>query len=70
MPRSSSAVLAIPAKRFDRRTVTYLTAEVAAALLAAPDRHRWEGRRDRALLALGRSLAYASPSSPGSLAPT
>lgn len=46
-------VLAIPAKRFDRRSITYLTAEEAAALIDAPDQTRWEGRRDRALLALG-----------------
>ena len=43
-------VLAIPTKRFDKTTVSYLTAEEAAALIDAPDRQRWEGRRDRALL--------------------
>src|SRR6266542_915945 len=45
-------VLAIPPKRFERKTVIFLTAEEAAALLAAPDPRRWEGRRDRALLVL------------------
>jgi len=45
-------VLAIPPKRFDKRTVTFLTAEEAVELIEAPDRTRWEGRRDRALLAL------------------
>jgi site-specific recombinase XerD len=45
-------VLAIPPKRFEKRTVIFLTAEEAAALLAAPDPRRWEGRRDRALLVL------------------
>lgn len=45
-------VLAIPAKRFDKRSITYLTAEEATALIQAPDRARWEGRRDRALLVL------------------
>lgn len=46
-------VLAIPTKRFDKRTITYLTAEEAVALIDAPDQSRWEGRRDRALLVLG-----------------
>jgi site-specific recombinase XerD len=46
-------VLAIPTKRFERRMVTYLTAEEASALIDAPDLARWEGRRDRALLVLG-----------------
>lgn len=46
-------VLAIPTKRFEKGTVTYLTAEEAAALMDAPDRTRWEGRRDRALFVLG-----------------
>jgi len=43
-------VLAIPPKRFDRPTVTFLTAIEIDTLLAAPDPTRWEGRRDRALL--------------------
>ena len=46
-------VLAIPTKRFEKRVVTYLTAEESRALIDAPDRTRWEGRRDRALLVLG-----------------
>jgi len=45
-------VLAIPPKRFDTATVSYLTAIEVVALLAAPDRARWEGRRDHALLML------------------
>ena len=45
-------VLSIPPKRFDRRTITFLTAEEATALIDAPDQTRWEGRRDRALLTL------------------
>jgi site-specific recombinase XerD len=43
-------VLAIPPKRHQKRTVTYLTAEEATALIDTPDQTRWEGRRDRALL--------------------
>jgi site-specific recombinase XerD len=45
-------VLAIPQKRHDKVIVTFLTHTEAQALLAAPDPARWEGRRDRALLAL------------------
>jgi site-specific recombinase XerD len=45
-------VLAIPAKRFDKQLVAFLTATEIDALLAAPDRTRWEGRRDHALLLL------------------
>ncbi|WP_067480732.1 tyrosine-type recombinase/integrase [Nocardia amamiensis] len=43
-------VLTIPAKRFDKQLVTFLTSTEIDALLAAPDRERWEGRRDHALL--------------------
>ena len=45
-------VLAIPPARFDKAPVSYLTAQEADALLAAPDRARWTGRRDHALLAV------------------
>jgi site-specific recombinase XerD len=45
-------VLSIPAKRFDRRTVTFLTAEESRALIDAAPQDRWEGRRDRAMLTL------------------
>jgi integrase/recombinase XerD len=45
-------VLAVPTKRFDRTIVAYLTQEETDALLAAPDRTRWIGRRDHALLTL------------------
>lgn len=45
-------VLAIPAKRYQRRPVEFLAEEEAAALLAAPDPETWIGRRDRALLLL------------------
>ena len=47
-----SQVLSIPAKRFDRRIVTFLTAEASAALIDAAPENRWEGRRDRAMLTL------------------
>ncbi|HUY08435.1 MAG TPA: tyrosine-type recombinase/integrase [Candidatus Dormibacteraeota bacterium] len=45
-------VLAIPPKRTDRTLVSYLTEEEMQALLAAPDRSTWIGRRDHALLLL------------------
>lgn len=43
-------VLAIPPKRFDKPTLSFLTPDEIDALLRAPDRSRWEGRRDLALL--------------------
>jgi site-specific recombinase XerD len=43
-------VLAIPHKRLDRAIVSFLTLAELDALVAAPDRTRWEGRRDYALL--------------------
>lgn len=45
-------VLAIPAKRFERNLVTYLTEPEADALLAACDLATWTGRRDRAMFLL------------------
>ena len=45
-------MLAIPQKRFDKTTVSFLTIEEVKALLDAPDMLRWEGRRDRSLIAL------------------
>ena len=45
-------VLSIPPKRFQRRAVTFLTAEESQALIDAPPQDRWEGRRDRAMLTL------------------
>ncbi len=45
-------VLAIPPKRTNKALVTYLTEDEAEALLAAPDRSTWIGRRDHALLLL------------------
>lgn len=45
-------VLAIPAKRFTRALVPFLTRTEVDALLAAPDQHTWSGRRDYALILL------------------
>jgi integrase/recombinase XerD len=43
-------VLDIPHKRFDRRLVDFLSRAEFEALLAAPDRKTWIGRRDHTLL--------------------
>ena len=45
-------VLAIPSKRHDKRQVHFLTRPEIEAILAAPDRTTWLGRRDHALLLL------------------
>ncbi len=45
-------VLAIPPKRFERALITFLTEPEIDALLAAPDRSTWTGRRDHAMLLL------------------
>ena len=47
----TARVLAIPAKRFDRPVLGYLSREQVAAILAAPDRATWSGQRDAVLLA-------------------
>lgn len=46
------SVLAVPPARFDKTIVAFLAPDEVDALLAAPDRSRWFGRRDHALLAL------------------
>lgn len=43
-------VLAMPSKRHVKRVVTFLDAKEIAALLEAPDRSTWVGRRDHAIL--------------------
>ena len=48
----TARVLAIPAKRFDRPVLGYLSREQIAAILAAPDQGTWTGRRDAVLLAV------------------
>ena len=45
-------VLAIPGQRHTRRLIGFLTREEIEALLAAPDRRSWGGRRDYAFLTL------------------
>ncbi len=53
-------VLAIPAKKHGRTSVSYLTAGETKALLAAPDTGTWHGRRDHALLALAAQTGLRS----------
>ncbi len=43
-------VLAMPSKRYERKSIAYLDPPEMAALLAAPDAATWIGRRDRTLL--------------------
>jgi site-specific recombinase XerD len=43
-------VLAMPTKRFDRKLIDFLTRPEVDALLDAPDKSTWSGRRDHALL--------------------
>jgi integrase/recombinase XerD len=45
-------VLAIPPKRHERALVTFLTEQEIDALLAAPDRSTWTGRRDHTIIML------------------
>jgi integrase/recombinase XerD len=45
-------VLSIPPKRFDRALISFLTETELDALLSAPDRTTWTGRRDHALILL------------------
>jgi integrase/recombinase XerD len=49
---SIARVLAIPAKKFDKALVTWLTEAEVDALLSAPDKATWAGRRDHAMLTL------------------
>ena len=45
-------VLAMPAKRHEKRAIDYLSRAEIEAVIAAPDLSTWYGRRDRALLVL------------------
>lgn len=46
----ATRILAIPVKREDKKLVGYLTRDEINAILDIPDKTRWSGRRDRALL--------------------
>lgn len=45
-------VLAMPAKRHEKRAIDYLDRAEIEAVIAAPDLSTWHGRRDRAILLL------------------
>ena len=45
-------ILAMPSKRYERRSVEFLDRAEMNALLAAPDRSTWAGRRDHAILSV------------------
>lgn len=45
-------VLAIPTKKYERKTIDFLTKPEIDALIAVPDQSTWSGRRDRTLLLL------------------
>jgi integrase/recombinase XerD len=45
-------VLAMPSKRYDKRTIDYLARAEIEAVIAAADLATWAGRRDRTLLLL------------------
>jgi site-specific recombinase XerD len=47
---TATRVLAIPVKRVERKMINYLSYPEMQAILAAPDRSTWSGRRDHALL--------------------
>jgi len=48
----SQRILAMPNKRHEKRTISFLNREEIQALLTAPDTATWTGRRDRTLLAV------------------
>jgi integrase/recombinase XerD len=56
-----SQVLAIPPRRRERAIISYLTPEETGALLAAPGRQTWHGRRDHALLLLAVQTGLRVP---------
>ena len=45
-------IIAIPSKRYEKRTIDYLNQDEIQALIAAPDISTWIGRRDYTLLLL------------------
>ena len=53
-------VLAIPAKKFTRALVPFMSRPEVDALLAAPDKRAWSGRRDHALLLLALQTGLRS----------
>ena len=63
-------VLSIPSKRTDRALVTFMDQPEINALLAAPDRTTWTGRRDHALMMLAIQTGLRASELTGSTSPT
>ena len=61
-PSRSHGCWPSPQKNHDKAIVTFLTHDETQALLGAPDPGRWEGRRDRAMLALTVQTGPQTPS--------
>ena len=57
-------VMAIPTKRYERDTLSYLNRDEIKALLAVPDTGTWLGRRDTRCLRSSSKPACASRNSP------
>lgn len=53
-------ILAMPGKRYVRRTVAFLDRTEMDALLSAPDRSTWVGRRDHAMLMMALQTGLRS----------
>lgn len=51
-------VLAMPSKRYDKLTLTFLNHDECEALLAAPDKSTWLGKRDHLLLLIALRTGF------------
>ncbi|MDE3076675.1 MAG: hypothetical protein KGJ86_14750 [Chloroflexota bacterium] len=60
-------MLDIPAKRCNRTDISFQTRNESDALLAAPDRTTWIGRRDHALLLLAVQTLWKDSAFPNLL---
>jgi integrase/recombinase XerD len=55
-------ILAMPAKRHEKRAIDFLSRIEIEALIEVPDLSNWYGRRDRAILSLALQTVCASRS--------
>ena len=53
-------ILAMPAKRYEKRLIGFLTRPEIDAILAMPDLNTWSGRRDRAFLLVAVQTGFAA----------
>lgn len=49
---TAGAILAIPTKRFDQRVLGFMSRDEVKAVLEAPDKATWSGRRDAVMLSV------------------